>query len=327
MRVISQNGKQTKYTILASELLKLEILFPEYQRDLLKEHSDKITEFQLLHFKKHGSFFFLNCIQICSLEGLWYCVDGQHRYNAIKDLIKTMDWFIDIEVTMCIDEDEMHEIFRTININKPLPEFFKKPKNELAIWLHIKNWILRKYPAFIKKTIKPQMPNINLDFFVDELNKKYSFTSLKEFIEWFQTENKAHRLHLENNLHHENVNIIFNKIKSKPQDFYLGCFWLTPIKNKIPTTVRIECWREWYASVPEDKKSKHGDILCYCCDLQTINANHFEAGHIISFKNGGHTHLNNLRPICSTCNKRMGTMNMDEFREINQSCMDTRNTL
>jgi 5-methylcytosine-specific restriction endonuclease McrA len=39
----------------------------------------------------------------------------------------------------------------------------------------------------------------------------------------------------------------------------------------------------------------------------------FECGHVISEFNGGTNKLNNLKPICVSCNSSMGTQNMDEF--------------
>lgn len=40
----------------------------------------------------------------------------------------------------------------------------------------------------------------------------------------------------------------------------------------------------------------------------------WEAGHIMSVKEGGTDTLDNLRPICKSCNRSMGTENMDAFK-------------
>jgi hypothetical protein len=45
-----------------------------------------------------------------------------------------------------------------------------------------------------------------------------------------------------------------------------------------------------------------------------ISQHIFECGHVISEKNGGNVTLDNLRPICSSCNKSMGVMNLEEFK-------------
>ena len=39
----------------------------------------------------------------------------------------------------------------------------------------------------------------------------------------------------------------------------------------------------------------------------------FEVGHVQSEKNGGTHEINNLRPICFSCNHSMATENMIDF--------------
>jgi 5-methylcytosine-specific restriction endonuclease McrA len=39
----------------------------------------------------------------------------------------------------------------------------------------------------------------------------------------------------------------------------------------------------------------------------------FEVGHILAVSNGGNDEISNLRPICSVCNKSMGSKNMREY--------------
>jgi hypothetical protein len=76
-------------------------------------------------------------------------------------------------------------------------------------------------------------------------------------------------------------------------------------------------------SIPKAVKDRLWDITfgqdagqgkCYVCDT-IINSKRFEAGHIISVKYGGPTTLNNLKCICSTCNKSMGAKNLEDFKK------------
>lgn len=78
-------------------------------------------------------------------------------------------------------------------------------------------------------------------------------------------------------------------------------------KEPIPATVRNTIWNLY---TNDTKNAK-----CYCCGIEPITKGNFECGHIISEKAGGKIHLDNLRPICSLCNKSMGTMNMKVFME------------
>lgn len=75
-------------------------------------------------------------------------------------------------------------------------------------------------------------------------------------------------------------------------------------------------------SVPKPLKDKLWDAqfgiesgigFCFVCD-NTISSRRYEAGHIRSRKDGGGTYLENLKCICGTCNKSMGTQNLIEFK-------------
>ena len=58
-----------------------------------------------------------------------------------------------------------------------------------------------------------------------------------------------------------------------------------------------------------------GQGTCEVCGI-IINSKRFEAGHVRSVYDGGKNIVSNLRCICSTCNKSMGTMNLDLFKKI-----------
>ncbi len=78
--------------------------------------------------------------------------------------------------------------------------------------------------------------------------------------------------------------------------------------KNLPKAVRAKVWKKYIGL-------EIGIGECYCCggDLKQI---HFECGHVISRSNGGSDAIENLRPICSLCNKSMGTRNMDEFIDV-----------
>lgn len=53
---------------------------------------------------------------------------------------------------------------------------------------------------------------------------------------------------------------------------------------------------------------------CYSCSTQ-IKMEDFHVGHVIATSKGGNNESSNLRPVCSLCNKSMGTRNMDDFKK------------
>ena len=78
-------------------------------------------------------------------------------------------------------------------------------------------------------------------------------------------------------------------------------------KMKIPKKVKADVWNT-YVGVDINKHR------CLCCKRAYIFCNSdFSVGHVISEKDGGTLEISNLRPICSTCNSAMGTMNMVDF--------------
>jgi len=324
-RIISNLGKQRKINIPVSCLLKYDIIFPGIQRELMEDHVDEIVRFQQQYYEKNGFYVFPNCLQFCSLKGQMYCIDGQHRYNAIKKLYsndRLFDWTIDIEITECASQNEMIELFRIINMNKPVPEFLKTAdETKVDLINGIRDYIKRAYPGYVKSTAKPQRPNINVDIFMNEMIKRYpldQFKTLEEFIEWFESQNETQREFLENMRHLEAVskNLASIEMGTKTRSgkrFYLGCYWLDTVQNRVSAQTRHKCWRAFYSQIPDSEKTPEGDVMCPCCDFHFINQGSFEAGHIRSFKNGGSDDISNLRPVCSACNKSMGIMDMDEY--------------
>ena len=77
-------------------------------------------------------------------------------------------------------------------------------------------------------------------------------------------------------------------------------------KKRIPKKVKNDSWDK-YIGVEK------GQAKCIVCKITTINSKDFEAGHIISDKNGGGIHVNNIMPICGLCNKSMSAENMDSY--------------
>ena len=78
-------------------------------------------------------------------------------------------------------------------------------------------------------------------------------------------------------------------------------------KERIPATVRNIVW------VTHFEGSKKG--RCWLCKVEDISSANFECGHVVSEKNGGMPTIDNLKPICSFCNKSVGTMNMEDFKK------------
>lgn len=81
----------------------------------------------------------------------------------------------------------------------------------------------------------------------------------------------------------------------------------TPRRKKtIPKALRARVWHTYIGQ-------EIGMTKCMCCETSDITSFNFECGHIIPESKGGSTTINNLRPICGTCNRSMGSMDMNDF--------------
>lgn len=55
--------------------------------------------------------------------------------------------------------------------------------------------------------------------------------------------------------------------------------------------------------------------FCYSCNNK-LSFQNMQCGHIIAHAFGGKETYDNLMPICEKCNKKMGTMNLEEYKKL-----------
>ncbi len=79
-------------------------------------------------------------------------------------------------------------------------------------------------------------------------------------------------------------------------------------KKSIPPILKRNVWNKY---IGEDI----GKAKCTCCKLVDITQLSFHCGHIVAEAKGGELKMDNLKPICQSCNSSMGTMNMNEYIE------------
>jgi uncharacterized coiled-coil protein SlyX len=102
----------------------------------------------------------------------------------------------------------------------------------------------------------------------------------------------------------EEIQDMKNKISNKQT--VIKCVEIKPKKKAIPKTLKNKVWNKYIGI-------EIGQTKCLCCKLTDISQLNFHCGHIISEKDGGELTMENLKPICGSCNLSMATMNMDEF--------------
>jgi 5-methylcytosine-specific restriction endonuclease McrA len=78
-------------------------------------------------------------------------------------------------------------------------------------------------------------------------------------------------------------------------------------RPSVTSDLRTSVWETYYGNVLRK--------ACYCCKTSEISATKYQVGHVVSVANGGATSVENLRPICASCNSAMSSENMDTYME------------
>ena len=82
-----------------------------------------------------------------------------------------------------------------------------------------------------------------------------------------------------------------------------------PYKKKaIPKSLKMLVWHTYIGK-------EVGLAKCLCCKNKEITQMDFDCGHVVAESLGGETSVNNMRPICTKCNRSMKAMNMNDFIE------------
>ena len=332
---------QTKYIIpIESLCTSLNILTPELQRESNIEVINEIIDYQISFFNKTKSFCFMGELTLVIQDNNYYIIDGQHRYEAMKRIYNKCPFYkISINLIKPDSNFTIENAFHLLNKSKPVPEYvienttniLKKAKLD-----HFKKLFQNKYKAYISKSNNPRKPNINIDNLLDKLNKSYLINcelivngnDIFEYMEyvnviyWKYLDTKynekciekvekltdKHVLYIcndiENDIWLNNKNWIDEYIENKNKSNKSNESTLNK-RKKISQRERKIVWEK-------DFKDKEKGI-CKVCNKVEININTFHCGHIISHKNGGETSFENLKPICVTCNNKMGSLNLYEY--------------
>ena len=212
----------------------------------------------------------------------------------------------------CLDTIQDYDIAKALH-NKYGNRFIcALPKKN--IWYELVNnkWCLSENGTSLMRLISEDFINDFL-ILVGELNLKTIKLcgSEKE-----DARNKASRIQ---KICDRLLNITFKKqiMKHATYIFYKEDFYEINIAEKIikkykkkpiPPPLKRNVWHKY---IGEDI----GKAKCLCCKLADITQMSFHCGHIIAESKGGELSVNNLKPICQSCNSSMGTQNMDKYIE------------
>lgn len=171
--------------------LKSNMFIPSVQRDLVESHIDSMRQHikDSIKAKKEPIF---GTIDLVNLDGKYYLVDGQHRYNAIEKEYIQNETIVPIHALIypVSNEEEMEEVFKIRNKGIPVPSFILSVKETKKELLKKINKFLEKEHSEIFKYDKFVRPYININTFIE----CFRMTKIYSLIETFEEFQKVFNL-------------------------------------------------------------------------------------------------------------------------------------
>ena len=344
-KIVDNNKIITQLKI--GDLLKEKILIPNEQRIRDDMKVNQIIDYQEKYYKnKHNHFNFIGTINIhcCKENGKNYLVDGQHRFKAMQNLFTKhhySNFNVKVEIVIVENQTELKENYNLINKNTELPEFPEEANKNVVenvcrffFTEYESMWTLKKRqirPYLNKNHFQEAVAYLSAKF-IKSMNYNMDEEDLKEIIIKKNIEMSSWTV--------EGYSKQIRKIKKWPEflaickenDFFIGMYnytneeycynWIRDIVEQYTGEKLKKEKRKRKKSIPKKKRQEvwtanNGESLsinCFCCNNQELNGmGAWECGHIISEANGGNLDTDNLKPICSGCNKSMGSKNMDDY--------------
>ena len=330
-----------KVYIESNELLKNVQLDVDIQRELDTSWVEELKHKILKNYELKGYFFF-GTFEVASLNNSLYLLNGQHRYFILKEIVHLYPKIpIDMNIHIVKSKEELNELWMMVNGSKPSK--LCKSTSKQVILNTIKKYLTQHYPKYLTTAAKPQKPHINLDQLgeaienskvldilnidssdqfiqlFEKLNNFYKYTDITKWREWHITdESLVFKCRHKNILkplffgiftNYEWLTRMIEVNKEGTQYDSYSCIPHIPLNvssRKIGKAKRRKVWEK-----RNSKTSLNGK--CFVCGKH-IDYDDFECGHIVAAFWGGDVSLNNLEPICGSCNRDMGIENLNEYK-------------
>lgn len=293
---------------LSSDIEQIE--FPEWQRYIISEHVEDIVLHQEVFLRTHKCFDFKDFLKLGFVGDRYYCVDGQHRLESIKNLSKLYKPFpVLVQIIHYPSHEIMKEDFVLLHKSTPVSDYILTHGGQLKgqILKEVEAYFRKVYRHYLKDTPRTQKPHLSLSHLLDEISTRSWFLECKtseEVIAYIEGKNRQLHDFFLNDPELEKLSdkIISKAINGKCLYLSLDRLWFCDEKeNKIRVnTSKEQRKRVWELS----------DGTCYLCHVK-LSEDSFMSGHKTSVKNGGLTAVGNLVPMCMKCNLQLGSSNVE----------------
>lgn len=268
-------------------------------------------------------------------ESKLYVIDGQHRLEMAKQLYVNYEYndylifcYFNIE-----NDKEMKKLFREINRDSyKNNQYVSLNEFRETLYTSCCEYLRTKYSLYFsdKKSSAKKRYTVS-EFMTKLLEHKYldRFDDLDNLIQEIETKNKTFNKILDYQEYYLESPELFYKdeINCVKDGFIFGLtknnfieYLVNPEtipnhifkyqKKTISPKMRIEIWTKEFGTRDE--------AICpfYRCENKIHNGyKGFHSGHIISEFNGGETILENLKPICGSCNSKMSSTNWTDYEK------------
>lgn len=325
------------------------------QRALNQQHVKKIVDDQVNEYKRYQTFSILQAISVVKLadEPVEYIIDGQHRRQAFIELERmgydVKDVFVPVVTYKVVDATEMLKYFNMINQNMPIhPLELQQDYSDCGKVL-VEN-MTKTFGVYIKHDSKnSRCPHINMNDFKKNLAGRQKialslqekdktvcelWAKILEFNRYVKDNMKASH-QLCQAMSKRLTDCEAKAIKFKTDEVcYLGVWrrfeWLDfaliallegkrfgseinlaceqNTKVPIPIVVREQVWKKCNPNTCDLG-------MCFTC-CNDLYFRDMQCGHVKAHALGGDTTLENLMPVCKSCNNDMGVMNLFEYKEM-----------
>jgi hypothetical protein len=319
------------YELSGAELLTMHDKFtiPSYQVEI---NRTKVNAMQRDFFTNHDFFHLKNNIVFGVLpynEETIYIIDGQHRFDMLKQLqsnlssfITNQDFKFNVYFFNIINDEYQLSLFRELNHDSYKNQEFISLGATIGKRVYDVCEIMKQHYVFSpKRSFKENDKIYTLKEFMHKIHP-YLLTKHNAEV--------ADDIHAKLKLFKEHVD--WFTVKPEEEEYYKRGSWLSltrlnfvefllhdtvpnviplPSKRMITAALRKKVWDKEFGTQMEGK-----------CPIKNCTSmlfkeqdSAFHCGHIVPKCRGGEDIVENLRPICANCNARMGCKHWDEYEK------------
>lgn len=320
-------------------------VIPDIQRILDDSHVETIYLDQQKDIDDGLGLTILQSISVCIFDNKGYVIDGQHRIKVFERLINEGYDICNIDVPIVrydvLSLEEVYSFYRKINMSRKINNF--ELSND---WMIFGKNLCEKmkvtFPSYFtylrlgnRKVNIPKLSFENFEIALERRSRCLSGMSWSVVFEKILKVNE-HLTTSEKFLCEEETINKFRKCESCKKDtdasiFYLPIFgdeshayldiviWMITNNSDVIRNVKLRDFTKKRTISQNIRKkvwskvNSSSDGICYVCSLQ-LSYDDFHCGHIVAKYSGGSDNVDNLLPICLSCNLSMGIQNLYEYK-------------